>query len=60
MAKKAKAKNKKPSQVWKKYKVDSGRLVRQPLCPKCEASFLSIHKDRHYCGKCHYVEFLKK
>ena len=56
MAKK-KVNNKKPSQRWKKYKLEGTKLVRGRACLKCGAgSFLAEHKDRWYCGKCHYVE----
>jgi len=60
MAKK-KVKNKKPSQRWKKYKVFGDKIEREKSCPKCgQGSFLAMHKDRHFCGNCHYTEFLKK
>ena len=60
MAKK-KVKNKKPSERWKKYKVSGNKIERGKTCPKCgPAMFLGIHKDRLYCGSCHYTEFLKK
>ena len=49
--------NKKPSEVWKKYKEEGGKLTRGKTCPKCEpGDFLADHKDRLVCGKCHYVE----
>jgi len=55
MAKK-KVKNKRPSQVWKKYTVGN-KLERKRTCIKCGSGyFLADHKDRWYCGKCHYVE----
>jgi len=60
MAKK-KVKNKKPSERWKKYKIEGSKLIRMRNCPKCsQDSFLADHKDRFYCGKCHYVEIKKK
>ena len=60
MAKK-KVKNKKPSERWKKYKVSGNKIERGKTCPKCgPAMFLGIHKDRLYCGSCHYTEFMKK
>lgn len=60
MAKK-KVKNKKPSQIWTKYKVSGDKLERKPSCPRCGSEyFLGIHKNRVYCGKCHYTEFTKK
>jgi small subunit ribosomal protein S27Ae len=55
MAKK-KIKNKTPSKIWTKYKEKKPRT-----CPKCGPGyFLSEHKDRLYCGSCHYTEFSKK
>jgi len=60
MAKKKK-KNKKPSQKYKKYKIEGKKVTRSRSCPKCGPDiFLGIHKDRVYCGKCHFTEFLKK
>ena len=60
MAKK-KVKNKKPSEKWKKYKIQDNKLVRSRICLKCgPGNFLAEHKDRLYCGKCHYVEMKKK
>ncbi|MEM1634284.1 MAG: 30S ribosomal protein S27ae [Nanopusillaceae archaeon] len=44
-------------QVSKLYKIEGNKIIRlRKLCPKCN-SFLAEHKDRRYCGKCHYVEF---
>jgi|TARA_Y100000310_G_scaffold186269_1_gene186347 small subunit ribosomal protein S27Ae len=61
MAKKKKPNNKKPSQVWKKYKVDGDKLIREKSCPKCGPGiFLGNHKERLFCGKCHFVEVIKK
>ena len=60
MAKK-KVKNKKVSAKYKKYKIEGNKVTRGKTCPKCGPdTFLGIHKDRVYCGKCHYVEMLKK
>ncbi len=60
MAKK-KVKNKTPSKRWTKYKVSGNKIERSKTCPKCgPAIFLGIHKDRIYCGTCHYTEFSKK
>ena len=61
MAKK-KRKNKRPSERWKKYKVDSsGKLSKSKSCPKCgEGIFMAEHKDRSFCGNCHYTEFKTK
>jgi len=60
MAKK-KIKNKKPSQLWKKYKVQGNKIARSKICPKCGSSyFLAEHKDRLCCGHCHYLEMKSK
>ena len=60
MAKK-KVKNKKPSERWKKYKVSGSKVEKGKECPKCgHGIFLAIHKDRVYCGKCHYTEWTSK
>lgn len=56
-----KAKNKVPSKVYKKYKTEGGKITREKICPRCGAGyFLAKHKDRYYCGKCHYTEFMQK
>jgi len=61
MAKKPKPKNKVPSKVWTKYKLEEGKIKRSISCPKCGiGTFLAEHKDRLYCGKCHYTEFKNK
>ena len=58
MAKRKKPKNKNPSTKHTKYKVEGTKLVRERTCPKCGPGvFLGNHKDRLYCGKCHYSEF---
>ena len=60
MAKK-KVKNKTPSQVWKKYKVEGDKLTRARYCQRCgPSSFLAEHSDRFVCGKCNFVEVKKK
>ncbi|MEK6856675.1 MAG: ribosomal S27a family protein [Nanoarchaeota archaeon] len=60
MAKK-KVKNRRPSTVWKKYKVEGGSVKREKCCPKCGAGyFLANMHDRYYCGKCKYVEMKPK
>lgn len=57
---KKKAKPKKPSQRWKKYKLGE-RLERARFCPRCgEGVFLAQHKNRLTCGRCGYTEFLEK
>lgn len=56
MAKK-KNKNKIPSKKYAKYKIESGKIKRGKTCPKCgSGTFLAEHKDRVYCGACHYME----
>lgn len=61
MSKKKKPKNKAPSKRWEKYKVEGEKVTRKISCPRCGMGvFLGEHKDRLYCGKCHYTEFKKK
>jgi len=46
-----------PSKRWEKYK--DGK-TNSRFCPRCgQGIFLSKHKNRLHCGKCHYTEFLK-
>jgi small subunit ribosomal protein S27Ae len=60
MAKKKKPKNKVPSARYKKYKISGNKIEKERFCTKCgEGIFLAKHKDRLYCGKCHYVEIIK-
>lgn len=57
MAKAKKPKNKRPSERWKKYKIVGTKLERARSCPKCgTGNFLAEHKDRFFCGSCHYTE----
>lgn len=57
----AKPKNKQPSEKWKKYKIVGDKLERARSCPKCgNGIFLAEHKDRFFCGTCHYTEMKKK
>lgn len=61
MPKKQKPKNKKPSKKYGKYSVSGDKLERKKFCPRCGPGvFLAQHKDRYYCGNCHYTEFIKK
>lgn len=61
MGKKKKPKNKAPSKRWTKYKISGNKIERAKTCPKCgPGTFLAVHKDRVYCGLCHYTEFSKK
>jgi len=58
---KKKHKNKPTSKKYAKYKLDGGKITRQKFCPRCGPGiFLMITKDRSYCGKCHYTEFVGK
>ncbi|HLC37348.1 MAG TPA: 30S ribosomal protein S27ae [Candidatus Nanoarchaeia archaeon] len=58
---KRKVKNKKSSKKYSKYKLEGNKVVRGKSCPKCGVpTFLADHKDRLYCGTCHYVEYKKK
>jgi len=54
-------KNKPASKKYSKYKIEGNNITRAPVCPRCgPAIFLMVAKDRLYCGKCHYSEFLNK
>ena len=58
---KKKHKNKPTSKKYAKYKIEDGKITRQKYCPRCGPGiFLMIAKDRSYCGKCHYTEFMAK
>ena len=58
---KHKVKPKKPSEKWKKYNIEGGKISRERCCPRCGPGiFLAKTKDRLFCGKCHYTEFLSK
>ncbi len=64
MAKEAKGKkphkNKPTSKKYKFYKIEGDKVIREKSCPRCGAGvFLMKAKDRLYCGKCHYTEFIK-
>lgn len=41
-------------QVWKLYKLENGKATRKnESCPRCgPGTFLAVHKNRKYCGKC--------
>jgi len=62
MGKKKKPNPHKPSKRWEKYTIKDSKIVeKKKTCPKCGPfSFLAQHKDRLYCGKCNYTEFIKK
>ncbi len=54
-------KNKPASQKYKRYTFSGETVSRTKHCVKCGPGvFLATHKDRLYCGKCHYTEFLGK
>lgn len=55
-------KKKKTNKVYKAYKIEGDKAVRQrKSCPKCGSGvFLAQHKERSTCGKCGYTEFSKK
>jgi len=62
-AKKGKKKhvNKPTSKKYKKYKIQGDKITREKFCPRCGSGvFLMNTKDRSYCGKCHYSEFVSK
>ena len=51
-------KNKPTSKKYSHYKIEGNKAVRDKMCPRCGAGvFLAQHKDRLYCGKCHYTSF---
>ena len=54
-------KNKPTSQRWKKYKIEGDKITKERNCPRCGPGiFLMKAKDRVYCGRCHYAEFVGK
>ncbi|MFH1307680.1 MAG: 30S ribosomal protein S27ae [archaeon] len=58
---KKKHKNKPTSKKWKKYKIDGDKITRAKSCPRCGPGvFLMTAKNRVYCGKCHYTEFISE
>jgi ribosomal protein S27AE len=62
-AKKGKKKhvNKPSSQKWKKFKIEGDKVLREPNCQRCGPGvFLMKAKNRLYCGKCHYTEFISE
>jgi len=51
--------NKPTSCKYKKYKIEGSKIIRAKTCPRCGPGiFLMQAKDRLYCGKCHYTEFV--
>ena len=57
---KKKRKPKEPSKRWQKYKITDGKIeLTHRFCPRCGPGiFLAKSKDRLYCGRCYYTEFL--
>lgn len=54
-------KNKPTSKKYNKYKIEGDTIVREKMCPRCGPGiFLANMKNRVYCGKCHYTEFVSK
>ena len=53
-------KNKPSAKKYKHYIVEGDSIKRSRACPRCGAGiFLANHKDRLFCGKCRYTEFVK-
>jgi small subunit ribosomal protein S27Ae len=58
-----KTRKKKPaSERWKKYKISGDKVERLArFCPRCGPGiFLMNAKNRLYCGRCHYTEFISE
>lgn len=55
-------KRKRPtSKRYKYYTIDGNTIIRKKMCPRCGPGiFLAETKDRIYCGKCHWTEFMGK
>lgn len=56
--------NRKPrvsSKKWLKYKIEGDALkLTHKFCLRCGPGiFLAQNKNRLFCGKCHYTEFIK-
>lgn len=64
MAKEGKAPKKKREAPPKRkaYKIEGAKVSRaKKTCPRCGAgTFLAEHKNRFYCGRCHYTIFKEK
>jgi len=47
--------------IWNTYKKEGDKVAKKnKSCPKCGSGFsLAAHKERLYCGMCHYTEFTK-
>ncbi|HLC71199.1 MAG TPA: 30S ribosomal protein S27ae [Candidatus Nanoarchaeia archaeon] len=44
------------------YTISGEKAARKnKFCPKCgQGTFMGVHSNRVVCGKCHYVEFVKR
>ncbi len=52
----------KPTKQWEilKVKGDKVESSKKP-CPRCgSGTYMADHKDRYYCGTCHFAEWKKK
>ena len=47
--------------VSKYFKIDGDKLTRlRKICSRCgKGVYMSVHKDRHTCGKCGLTEFIQ-
>ena len=54
--------NKPTSKKYALYSLNGNSVTRKnKFCPRCGVGvFLAQHKERIYCGKCHYTEFVVK
>lgn len=51
-------KNKPTSKKYMHYSIKGEKVERKKYCPRCGPGiFLANHKNRLYCGKCHYTSF---
>jgi small subunit ribosomal protein S27Ae len=54
-------KNKPTSKKYSKYKIEGDKVIREKSCPRCGPGiFLMKAKNRLYCGRCHYTEFVSE
>jgi small subunit ribosomal protein S27Ae len=54
-------KNKPTSKKYKFYTIDGDTVKSGKVCPRCGPGiFLADAKNRLYCGRCHYTEFMGK
>lgn len=54
--------NKLTSKKYSHYKIDGESIIRNNKhCPRCgPGTFLAVHHNRSYCGKCRYTEFIQQ